>query len=166
MKRLILLLVLCLGASLAFGGAYKVVNVRGASGSTIYQVCDSTDTVETDTFYSDTLALSSRKFVLVPRLNSITRATGANDSLMAFIYLYSRDKATGISYLISTDTLGGNNIANDTALTYIGSDSLLFDQLWARTIITDSVIASANTGASNKKLDTNIVNITFYILPK
>lgn len=150
-----LLVVLGFGVYNAYSGQGYMLRVAGnasVGGSAFVMCLDSTDTFHVDTIYSDTLKLCSLteeyNYAIVTLVrDTVILATGANDSVIVAQTIWTKNNA-GVAVQLVTDA-PDKDLTNDTVnyrfylngrAGVINKDSTLFDEMWVRTIISDSFI--------------------------
>jgi len=175
LKRLIgvivmLVIVGVLGLASTHTGDYALVRPAGTAthtGSGIYLVCDSTDTFQVDTFYSDTVAIDTGthwvNYVLTGHTHTI--ADSANDSITVDILVYTSYAYGMAKRLVATDTFPTTLALGDTVWGTFNVDTLIFTRLWFETIISDSFISHYNVGDFSDK-DSSEFRFTYEVLQK
>lgn len=147
MKRAIFLLLIAVGVSASvLTGNYNTPRPGGSStiaGGYIYQVVDSTDTVQVDTFASDTVAIDTGTNWMNYGYEVVaaTKCDSCNDSVLIIVQAYTSYGLTTAKRLIDTDTFSTNPLtAGDTIWNNYYMDTMVCNYLWFTTIIKDSVI--------------------------
>lgn len=163
MKRIIALIVLGLMVASAYALTYTNVRPRGAntpSNGAYYLVCDSTDTLQVDTFYSDTVSIADYKYLHYKlQLTGYTLADSANDSVVIVVKGFGTiDGQYPITVL--TDTIPTTLGSLDSTATIAGVvkiDSLPFNKLYFETVVKDSFILGAG-------IDTTVLKLRYGII--
>ena len=136
------------------------------TGAGIYLVCDSSDTFQVDTFYSDTVLLDASthwvNYVLTGHTHSL--ADSANDSVTVDVLIYTSYERSA-KRLVVTDTFPTTLALGDTVWGFLNVDTLIFTRLWFETIISDSFISHYNVGAFSDK-DSSEFRFTYEVLQK
>jgi hypothetical protein len=169
LKRLIPLFVLAiplLAWATLFTGDYADMRPAGSvtiSGTNIYQICDSTDTFQVDTFKSDTIVIdTSTTWVnYCFEYLSEAQADSANDSINIIVLTYTSYNL-GMKRLVDTDTFGlsaTGPAVGDTIWSNLHVDTLVLTRLWFETIMMDSFIMGAG-------IDTNVIGLRYQVLQK
>jgi hypothetical protein len=143
-KRLIALLVLAGFITLAVAETYKPLRINGTStvsGGIFYLVCDSTDTFQVDTFFSDTLEIDKDVdyFNIAVALLGYSLADSGNDS----VEIISRVQTAypGMPALtIYTDTFTTTLDSTEVQRHHLYRDTMLENLVWVQTIVSDSFI--------------------------
>ena len=123
---------------------------------TWYHVCDSSDTFQVDTFYSDTVDLGSyENLVYRLRLTGYALADSANDSVLILVHGVGRNEASALfdsAIIIDTiPTTLGTLDSTEYIQGVLRLDSLPYTQLFFRTIVMDSFISGYDVGAFSDK---------------
>lgn len=131
------------------------------SNDAYYLVCDSSDTFEVDTFYSDTVTIGDMKFLNWKfSCYGFTMADSANDSVLMIVQgIGTIDGRYPIT--VFTDTIGAAGTI-DSAAIYSGIakiDSLPVNQLYFRTVVSDSFILGAGVDSSLFRLKYHVVPV-------
>jgi len=141
---------------------YEVARVAGssttASGAALL-ICDSTDTFQVDTFMSDTVSVLEDAVVNIGIESiDVTEADSANDSVV--IIVQTLTAFTGASaHVIYTDTFINHNAATDDSVLYhhFKSDTLLWNDLYFRTIVKDSFILGEGIDTTQVRVRMHVV---------
>ena len=153
-KFLIPLLMLTAGGLLAFSGSMDRLRVAGSAtpgtqrhliiyDSTV--LIHDTDTINTDTVYSDTVAVGDFKWADISiSLDGFTLATDVFDSsvvvVKGIVAHDGRNKRTIFLDTFPTTTPGAAGIDSTTTLSAIVRlDTLAVNQFWFETVILDSI---------------------------
>jgi len=174
LKRLIgVLIVLAFVGTLTIAATHSndYARVRPAgiythTGAGLYLVCDSSDTFQVDTFYSDTVLLDASthwvNYVLTGHTHTL--ADSANDSITVDILIYTSYERSA-KRLVATDTFPTTLALGDTVWGFLNVDTLVFTRMWFETIISDSFISHYNVGAFSDK-DSSEFRFTYEVLQK
>ena len=151
-------------------GAYDYTEIRinGTSGGYFNQILDSSDTgaggslVYVDTFTSDVFELDSTCRFLTYMANWLTVDTGAEllddtTGTLIIIEALTRSAAGGPIWRLTADTMSA--VGDSFRYTYV-TDTMLYNLLWFRSIIIDSLDMTGVTEA----VDTNIYDFFFFVL--
>ena len=174
MKRFIGVIVL-MAAIAAFSLAathsndYALVRPAGIythTGAGIFLVCDSSDTFQVDTFYSDTVLIDTSthwlNYVLTGHTH--TMADSSNDSVTVDVLIYTSYEKSA-KRLVAADTFPTTLAVGDTVWGFLNVDTLIFTRLWFETIISDSFISHYDVGAFSDK-DSSEFRFTYEVLQK
>jgi len=172
-----LLVLLGFGIWNAYGGEGVFLRCAGTDtklgGTTFYMCLDSTDTFHVDTFYSDTFKVKTTSrdysddynFAVVTLIrDTVALADSGNDSVIGAVTVWTRDEA-GYAVQLASDA-PDKDLTNDTVnirfylnggqAGVINKDSLFRDEVWVRTIVSDSFIAGTH-------VDTNYYKARYFI---
>ncbi len=159
--------VFCLAAT--HSDDYALVRPGGIythTGAGLYLVCDSSDTFQVDTFYSDTVLLDAGthwvNYVFTGHTHTL--ADSANDSITVSILTYTSYEQSA-KRLVATDTFPTTLAVGDSVWGFLNVDTLIFTRLWFETIISDSFISHYNVGAFSDK-DSSEFRFTLEVLQK
>lgn len=169
MKRLVFLTVLGL-AVVAFvvgvsGLSYQNVRPRGVntpSDGSFYLVCDSTDTLQIDTFYSDTVSIGGYKYINYKLdLMGFNLADSANDSVVIVVKgIGSIDGQYPITVITDTIPTTLGTLDSTTVITGIVKiDTLPLNRLYFETVVKDSFIMGAGIDSSLLQLRYGVIQI-------
>lgn len=163
--RIVFLVVVC-AAVAAFGAVatYNTLRLEGtstpSSGSYLW-ISDHTDSFHTDTFTSDTLDVLQDEYVNVgAQLVTYTECDSCNDSIILIWQLLSSFNGTD-PYVVHTDTFGTNGTLTDGEVLrwHFRSDTLLYNRLWNRIIVKDSITSDADSTA-----DSTFINLIYHVV--
>ena len=153
--------VFCLAAT--HSNDYALVRPAGiytVTGAGLNLVCDSSDTFQVDTFYSDTVQVDTNthwvNYVLTGHTHS--RADSANDSVTVDVLIYTSYEKSA-KRLVATDTFPTTLALGDTVWGFLNVDTLVFTRLWFETILSDSFIMGEG-------VDTSEFRFTYEVLQK
>lgn len=136
------------------------------TGACLYLVCDSSDTFQVDTFYSDTVLIDTGthwvNYVFTGHTHTL--ADSANDSVSVSVFTYTSYEKSA-KRLVATDTFPTTLAVGDTVWGFLNVDTLVFTRLWFETIIGDSFISHYNVGAFSDK-DSSEFRFTYEVLQK
>jgi hypothetical protein len=152
------------------GVSLRCAGVNTTSGQAYQLVCDSTDTFQVDTFYSDTFKFENYpgywdyNYAIITLIrDTVVLADSGNDSVVVAQTVWTRDDA-GYAIQLATDA-PAKDLTNDTVQLrfYINSsgtvpnaDSTVRDWIWVRTIVSDSFIQGAG-------YDTTLYKARYYL---
>lgn len=153
-RWLIVLFVCLLGVSV-YSLNHQLVRVDGADTPNTGQynfVCDSTDTFQVDTVYSDTVNIENYTFLhYFIGLSGYALADSANDSVIVLVKGYGLSEGK-FPTLMFTDTINSGSVgALDSSTIQVGVkriDSTAFNSMYLMTIISDSFIQGAGCDTS------------------
>jgi len=168
---LLVLTLAFLAEALTHTSKYAAVRPAGTStlaGTQFYLICDSSDTFQVDTFYSDTVTIDS----LTKWINygfgaaaAPIRADSANDSIVVIVQTYTSYLSGVAKRLIDADTFPlapgtVDTIAlGDSIWSNLNSDTMILYSLWFETIVKDSFIMGAG-------IDTTTLSFYFEVLQR
>lgn len=161
MKKLFGLVAVCaLFATMAFAITGTRVRISSSESQAIINtgeyllICDSSDTYQVDTIYTETLSLGDYKYAHFKiGVNGYTLADSANDSIIVIYQLFARSSvAPWMDTLLSADTPNAGAAIDTTK--YLNDSLILtytaFDELYWRIIVADSFIMG--TGIDTTKI--------------
>ena len=167
LKKWILLGVLGLAvvSAMAFDGAYDICRVNGSStmsGGLIYQICDSTDTFQVDTFYSDTIDIGDYKYLnLGYQLIGYSLAEDAGsdgaDSFIIDVKVFGTYGGAGKVTLLTDSanaTAGALDSTADAFYKIMRVDTLGLTKVYMEMVISDSFIYESVSSPA-VQVDTN-----------
>ena len=165
MKRFLFLLALT-GLLYGMGQTidYDIVPSQGAvtpNNGRYDFVCDSADTYQVDTFFSDTIEIGDFRYLkYILNLDGYTLADSANDSVNIVVTGWGTYN-NKISTLMLTDTIPTTLGTLDSTATISGFvliDSLLSlsNRMYFRTIVSDSFISGYDVGGFSDKDSTQL----------
>ena len=157
LKKWILLGVLGLAviSAMAFDGTYNVVRVNGSStlsGGLIYQICDSSDTHQVDTFYSDTIDIGDYKYLnLGYELTGYSLTDSSNDSVVIDIKVIGSYNGAGKVTLLTDSANATAGALDSTANPFykiMRIDTLGLNKCYMEMVISDSFIMGAGVDSN------------------
>jgi len=122
----------------------RIAGTAAATRTSFTVTADSTDTFYVDTFHSDTFDIADAfDAVLCIHYDGHTLADSANDStVLIFETLLSFDGTA--AHVAFTDTIEDTNAIalSDSMICHNIPDSMMWNKVWVRTIVKDSVITT------------------------
>jgi len=154
----LLLFALFIGSMVAYGLSYKKVRPEGTatpSSGTYYLVCDSTDTFQVDTIYSDTVDLENYGYLnYYLEMTGFAMADSANDSAVVIVQghaSYEGKMDTVLTFDTFPQTLGTLD-STDYAMGVLKIDTLPYDRFYFATIVKDSFVLGAGRDSSEFRM--------------
>lgn len=153
----------------ALSASFQKLRVSGASTpntGAFYFVCDSSDTFQVDTAYSDTVAIGDYKWLYYNlHMTGYTLADSANDSVLVIIKGYGTYDGS-MSTVILTDTIPTTLGTLDSTAVISGTikiDSLGFNKLYFETVFKDSFIMGAGVDTTTIRLKYNVLQSEYVL---
>lgn len=137
---------------------YHQLRLEGAStpsGGTYIWQSDHTDSFYVDTFVSDTLDVSqAAQVATLAELTTFTECDSCNDSIILIVQTLTAFNGSA-AHIIHTDTFGTDGTLTDgeELQWHFASDTLLYNKLWFRTIMSDSVVTDADSTCDSTFID-------------
>lgn len=150
MRYVLLFVIGVLLTTFVIGANYDRVRIAGEStvdaSGTYYFVCDSSDTFQIDTIFSDTMTIGEFKYIDYSLgITGYNMADSANDSLLMIVEGVGSYNGN-IPVVIFRDTLPNTLGTLDSTSVATGTvkiDTLPINQMYFRTIVKDSFIMGA-----------------------
>lgn len=148
---------------------YALVRPAGiytVTGAGLKLICDSTDSFQVDTFYSDTVLIDTSTHIVnyVFTGHTHTLADSANDSVTVDVLTYTSYERSA-KRLVATDTFPTTLALGDTVWGHFNIDTLVFTRMWFETIIGDSFVSHYDVGDFSDK-DSSEFRFTYEVLQK
>jgi len=138
--------------------SYHKIRPEGTStpsSGTYYLVCDSSDTFQVDTIYSDTVPLGDYGYIdYRVAMTGFSVADSANDSIIVIVRghaSYEGKMDTVLTFDTFPQTLGTLD-STDYAVGVLKIDTLPYDRFYFETIVKDSFILGAGKDSSEIRM--------------